>query len=555
MARPSPFVDDDGWADPETKSAWIRGEWEQALGKAGGSPTHRALPSKAKQETLVSQMTLVYSEFNAALERRGEAPGPGGRRRVKVDVSELLPAGWAPTRENMRPPQPPQWRIRPSKARPTRVARSLHVPKDRSVPTSRGAVVDQLAPETDNGDVKERCVLLESGPGSSEAYDPSDSEDTVSMMQRANQYLLDRQEAVKILLSFAQGGRFALELSSRVRIEMTKRNKAAKAIQTWYVEKSGEARRRAFFKSFGWPLLFLVNLRAYRKRMHANRIINLLQGYSRVSMCVKFQIAKRRILSAQAKVKAFVVVCKARIAVLSRIFVKEETRIRGIIKRRDRREAIRLKEESLKRLMEREQQRKGHYNIHSVFAERKQAVTLLLAHCDIVQQNYRKNYEHSLALLAHEAPPPTVQAQSQEDQMKCPKRDEVKVKVKVELETIGEEEREEIIVRHMKMKRKQFIELKRLEQAEKARVVEISQEQCKAFLGASSRAETAFALASIDRTIFASNLKDGGVPVSNTKKPQLFLCLTDDRLGPSWRQIVEEAVRRDIASKKGLSTL
>ena len=498
--------DDDLTADEPTRTAWVRGEihsyshWK-GIPVSGSCST----PHPRKQDKpLLDRMTLVYSEYSLAMKTFGRVPVK--RRGIKVDFSQLLPPGW----EEPLPPRPPRYsNIRASKGpRPTaRIA----VPKS---PITLQVKID--SPVTQQVETK---LDLE-----------------VSATQ---QYRVDRRDALKILFTYMYGTGYAGRLKSAFDAVIAKRCIAAKKICKWIRKKSNEARVRAFFHNMRWPLYFIVNIRAFRKRNAVKKLTSFFREWPRVSMAVKMQVAMLRLRRAQLCCKKFVSVCKARITALLMFWEKIEVRFRGVLQRTAKLEANRVKNDALKRLMEREKERKGHHNILTLWAEQKQAVTMLLAHCDVVQSTFRKNFEHSSALI-HESQ----QGDFPVNVSPTAEKQTVEVKRK-ELESLSRAERESLIVKHMKEKRRLHIEHIRLAKQEQAarKVTAVSTEQCKAFLSARTKAEISSALDDINKQLFVAEY------VSDEPNRALFLCFTDKTLGLSWREIVQMTVKSDIQRK------
>lgn len=508
--------DDDFTADEITRTAWVRGEinsYSQLKGKGIRIPgSSSTLPLRQQgDKSLLDRMTLVYSEYSLAMKTCGRAPVR--RRGTNVDISQLLPIGWG----ELLPPRPPQYsNIRASKG-PRPSAR-------RAVPLKINSPIT-LQMET-NLDLD----LLNENVESSAVVTPS--------VSASQQYRVDREDALKILLKYMHCARFACRLKAAFDAVSAKQCVAATKLQKWCRKKSKEARVRAFFLNMRWPLLLIINMRAFRKRNAAKKLTSFLREYPKVSMGVRMQVAKLRLRRAQLCVKKFVAVCKARITALLMFWDKEETRFRGILQRRAKLEANKVKNDALKRLMEREKERKGHHNIHTLWAEQKQAVTMLLAHCDVVQSNFRKNFEHSSALLLQQGDFP-VSVTPTEKQTVEVKRNE--------LESLSRAERESLIVKYMKEKRRLHIEHMRLEKQKRAarKVTVVSTEQCKAFLSARTKAEISSALDDINKQFFvAENFSEEPKPPSF-----LFLCFTSKTLGLSWREIVQMAVKSDIQRK------
>jgi hypothetical protein len=126
---------------------------------------------------------------------------------------------------------------------------------------------------------------------------------------------------------------------------------------------------------------------------------------------------------------------------------------------------------------------------------------------------------------------------------------------KQETETITAHDRENIIVRTLKQKRRLFRELMLRENHEKSKNVQVSNEQCRALLTARTNLETASALEAIDHTIFdRKNPSDSGDQITGQDMAKnFFRCYTDERLGPTWKRVVEESVRFDMERKRTLN--
>jgi hypothetical protein len=243
---------------------------------------------------------------------------------------------------------------------------------------------------------------------------------------------------------------------------------------------------------------------------------------------------------------------------ISIFWEREEARVRKIVYARERRHAAKLKADALKRLLEREAQRKGHHNIHTLWAKQNQEVSLLLTHLDVVQQNYRKNYESSKRLYGDDAS--SSSSSSADTAKKTPTEESVR-----QTDTIPILERESIIVRYMKDKRRKHVALLHEAKMEKKRV-DVTLQQCRDFIVAQDPAEFAAAAESIAATIFPEHVKKTSTKTATTSEAlvgdeedwdvatapaaNVFLLFTDTRLGPSWKSIVELEVKRDIKENK-----
>lgn len=533
------FVQDDEWINASNEPLWIRNEISShkepiEVVQQHASSSKRA--QKTTKENLVKQMTLVYSEYNAALTKSSAVSNK--KTPSMIDISGLLPPGWTPKMDILTP-QPPQWKIRPSKSRPVRKV-------DRSK--------QQAANPMNQGDsTTEESTLLtlqsnQDCGNDGESHAPvTDLESSKLATQRYNEA---KNDAHKFLIQFISAAAYCKRLHSTFSAVFNRKVRASCAIQRWARGKLKEKSIRKFFRNMRWPLFIIVNIRVFRKNAAANKMLWFLREYARMATCIKLKQSMSKIRVAQEKIRGFVAICRARIRVLTIFWVKEEARVRKLLYQRDRKIALRLKYDAIKRMMDREKQQKGHYNIHTIWAQKKQAVQSLLSHCDIVQQNYRKNYESSReALRLNDSPP--------EDKNRTQNRPSDGTKGKQsrnEMESIAEDERESIIAKHIKAKRMLHVAILTREQIERKQPKVISEEVCRGLIQARTKAQTALALDAIDNVIFSKY--SIGSAAADEEQPEkaapvnAFLCLTDARLGSSWKKIVEESVKRDIESRK-----
>jgi hypothetical protein len=536
------FVPDDDWVGQSARDEYLR---DEIAGQQGLNESSRTRIPHCKKD-LQTQMTLVYSQYSSAVEKSGRSLNK--RRISDVNVAELLPPGWTPSTSANVPkkPQPPIWKVSRSKRPP---------PSKRVVTSTTAALVPPL------------------GQTPQEMGDEQMEEEKLHVLTAADaeeRYRAGKEAAMKFMIKFAQSARYACALHKIYKVQLAVQNRACFKIQQWQRATLTAFKRKVFLQNMRWPVRFIVNTRLWRKNVHADRIASFLREYRRLAPCVKIRQAVDKIMKTQRTVRSFVAVCKARIKMISIFWEREEARVRKIVYANERRHAAKLKADALKRLLEREAQRKGHHNIHTLWAKQNQEVSLLLTHLDVVQQNYRKNYESSKRLYGDDAPSSSSSPSSSADTaknngMNAPTGEEPVRQT----DTIPVLERESIIVRYMKDKRRKHVALLREAKMEKKRI-DVTLQQCRNFIVAQDPAELAAATESIAATIFPEHVKktktktksasaseaqasageEEDWDVSTAPAANVFLLFTDARLGPSWRSIVALEVKRDIKENK-----
>jgi len=529
------FVPDDDWVGQSVRDDYLREEIAGRQDKANES-SYTSIDLPHHKKDLQKQMTLVYSQFSSAIEKSGRSVNK--RRVTDVNVSELLPPGWTPSTSANVPkkPQPPIWKV----------SRSKRPPPSKRVVTSTAAAqaLPQGQPPQETGEEQVEEEKLQ----------------VLTAVDAEERYRAGKEAAMKFMIKFAQSSKYAFVLHRVYKVALAVKTKACVKIQRWQRAILTAFKRKVLLRNMRWPIRFIINTRLLRKRVHADRIASFLREYRRLAPSVKIRQAVDKIMKTQRTVRSFVAVCKARIKMISIFWEREEARVRKIVYARERRHAAKLKADALKRLLEREAQRKGHHNIHTLWAKQNQEVSLLLTHLDVVQQNYRKNYESSKRLYGDDASSSSSSASSSADTAKNNGEESVR-----QTDTIPILERESIIVRYMKDKRRKHVALLREAKMEKKRV-DVTLQQCRDFIVAQDPAEFAAAAESIVATIFPEHVKKTSTKTATTSEAlvgeeedwdvatapaaNVFLLFTDTRLGPSWKSIVELEVKRDIKENK-----
>ena len=579
-----PYVPDDEEA-PVDYEQFVAAEVAMAKKRLGvlavasshhGERVHRG---KGQATSLEDSMVSTYTHYHRESMKKPKAPG---RREVVIDVSALLPPGWtpqtpvSPTITPRSPRSKARGRSRPHPAAKHRQPISLQAGSISSAEESLYSLHSQPSQHSQHSRLAQHSDALATAPAAAEALE--------AHSEAATRYLAEKKESFKLLMAFLSAALYVKTLRAQAHARFHIESSAATVVQRWYRHLADVFRIKNFFANMRWPLKIIVQVRCWRKRKAADKVLSMLRDLESSSKFVQIKKALGKIRHAQLVVKSFVQVCLARVEMLTRLWVREETRVRKLLLAQDRRREAALKRAAMKRNLEREASRKGHYNIHTIWAQRKEAVGLLVAHCDVVQQSYHKNAvagdrarTRASGWRRREQEQPQESRQNQQDQQAQQERqveggggeraegpstdhdngldvhpttDGAEAEHDVDAEAfVSPREREDAIRRTMMSRRRIHVRLQE-RVAEKKKEHHVSEAQCRAFL-LTPRADDAAALEVIDNILLgaeAAHEEETPAPPL-TAQNDLFLCLTDPRLGPSWPKIIRDHVERDVRRK------
>jgi len=520
-----------------------------------------------KTARLQLHMELTYAQFREQKEARTLSVSPRSRDQV-VDVSTLLPPNYNPKND----PIPPPATQRPSKKRPA-AALAARIAKEKALQLQQKKQQQQQQKQREE-EIEERKEANKKDPTSpltapldstaTGEHQGGEGKDSLPPENMAEKQMMERKQAFKQFMVAIRGLGYISNLAKIVIEDRKARKRAARRIQKWSRVTIPAYIKARFWMNMKWPLLFTTNLRVRRKNMAVDKIKKFFKECYEIPPQTKARNFMSLVRKCQRFLRGFCLVAKARRELLSLYWQKVEKLVRAQILAREKRAAAKMKREALLRMLN--QDVKGHgVNIHAQWAQKQAEVTALLMHSDIIQQYYRQQNHRAILREAHEQHAAAIAEEAAgrdadgadegnnnindgEGAMAVSAAAAVAAAPTFSAngEEIDEALRDKIIDNTLRLKRKIHVDMLRKAVIDRARSRgTVTEDLAKKFL----RAQTSDTQRQVYEEMNLAMVAGKEFDIDSGPRPG-FYCLTDSRLGQTWRSVIEEHVRYDIEEKK-----